>query len=62
VALRWYITQIDPDSAMASTMSVNSSAIIDQPPSTLGPMCRKKIMCTTICVAANAMMTSAVIR
>ena len=41
LVLRWYITQVEPESTMTRMMTVNSSAIIDQPPSILGLMCRK---------------------
>lgn len=38
LALRWYITQSEPDSMITTTMMVKSSAVIVQPPSAFGEM------------------------
>ena len=55
------MTQSDPVMAITTMMMVKISAIMVQPPSELVFMCRKKIMWTTICTAANAVITSAVL-
>ena len=55
------MTQIEPLSMITTSMTVKISASIDQPPSALVFMCRKYTMCTTICTAASARITSAVV-
>ena len=41
LAFMWYMTQIEPVSTMNSRMTVNSIAIMFQPPSDFEFMCRK---------------------
>ena len=54
------MTQIVPTTAMVSMISVKASDISVQPPSARGFMCRKKIMCTTIWITAQASTAKAV--
>ena len=55
------MTQIEPLSMITTSMMVKISASMFQPPSARVFMCRKKIMCTTICTAASARTTIAVV-
>ena len=42
--LRWFITHSEPDSAITTITMVKISAIIVQPPSDCGFICKKKII------------------